>query len=159
MIEVIIIVIIIVAILKRTKRVQGARPSRPVQPSQPYNPVQPQQPVQPVQQDIVSRAKTNTNKLKEDTTLKELEKQHNHKEKQQPKPVEHSEVCQTHDKGLADVITPQESLLGSVEDLMVKGYSGSMHFERDFVGEAMDMISNFTIADFKPADEEVKKGA
>lgn len=40
-----------------------------------------------------------------------------------------------------------ESLLGSVEDLMVKGYDGNLNFERDFVGEAMDMINRFTLAD------------
>ena len=34
-----------------------------------------------------------------------------------------------------------ENLLGSVEDLMVKGYDGNLSFERDFVGEAMDMIN------------------
>ena len=38
----------------------------------------------------------------------------------------------------------QESMLGSVEDLMVKGYDGNLCFERDFLGEAMDMISRFT---------------
>lgn len=38
-----------------------------------------------------------------------------------------------------------ESMLGSIEDLMIKGYDGNLCFERDFIGEAMDMISRFTV--------------
>lgn len=34
-------------------------------------------------------------------------------------------------------------ILGDVSDLMVKGYDGNMTFERDFLGEAMDMINSF----------------
>ena len=30
---------------------------------------------------------------------------------------------------------------------MVKGYDGNLSFERDFLGEAMDMINRFTLAD------------
>lgn len=40
-------------------------------------------------------------------------------------------------------------LLGTVEDLMVKGYDGKLSFERDFLGEAMDMINSFSIPDYK----------
>ena len=40
-------------------------------------------------------------------------------------------------------------LLGTVEDLMVKGYDGKLSFERDFLGEAMDMINSFCIPDYK----------
>ncbi len=36
---------------------------------------------------------------------------------------------------------PEDSILGSVSDLMAKGYSGKLTFERDFVGEAMDMLA------------------
>lgn len=36
-----------------------------------------------------------------------------------------------------------ESLLGNIEDLMVKGYDGELSFERDFVAEALDMINSF----------------
>ena len=96
--------------------------------------------------DIVQRAKNNTDKLKEDTTLAEIEKMHSHSEKRVEKPVEHSTVCQSHQKN-ADIVAPEESILGSLEDLMIKGYDGSMSFERDFLGEALDMISNFTIPD------------
>lgn len=96
--------------------------------------------------EIVQKAKKNNDKLKEDTTLAEIEKMHSHSERKVEKPVEHSTVCQSHQNN-ADVIVPEESILGSIEDLMIKGYDGSMSFERDFVGEALDMISNFTIPD------------
>lgn len=94
--------------------------------------------------DIISRAKNNADKLKEDTTLKEIESSHKHSEKQVAKPVEHSQVCQSHLQK-DNVIEPGESVLGSIEDLMIKGYSGNMKFERDFVGEALDMVANFSI--------------
>ena len=35
----------------------------------------------------------------------------------------------------------------AIEDLMIKGYDGKLPFERDFVGEGMDMISRFTVPD------------
>lgn len=94
--------------------------------------------------DIISRAKNNADKLKEDTTLTEIESFHKHSEKQVAKPVEHSQVCQSHLQN-DNVIEPGESVLGSIEDLMIKGYSGNMKFERDFVGEALDMVANFSI--------------
>lgn len=70
---------------------------------------------------------------KEDVTLNTMEAEHNHSERIAPAIHYHSE----------DVIP--ENTLGSVEDLIVKGYDGSLCFERDFVGEAMDMISRFTV--------------
>ena len=94
--------------------------------------------------DIISRAKNNADKLKEDTTLTEIESFHKHSEKQVAKPVEHSQVCQSHLQN-DNVIEPGESVLGSIEDLMIKGYSGNMKFESDFVGEALDMVANFSI--------------
>jgi hypothetical protein len=36
-------------------------------------------------------------------------------------------------------------MLGTIDDLMIKGYDGELCFERDFLGEAMDMISHFTV--------------
>lgn len=42
-----------------------------------------------------------------------------------------------------DVIS--NDVLGTIEDLMIKGYDGNLCFERDFVGEAMDMISRFSV--------------
>ena len=94
--------------------------------------------------DIISRAKNNADKLKEATTLTESESFPKHSEKQGAKAVEHSQVCQSHLQN-DNVIEPGESVLGSIEDLMIKGYSGNMKFERDFVGEALDMVANFSI--------------
>ena len=37
------------------------------------------------------------------------------------------------------------STLGDVNDLIVKGYDGNMEFERDFIGEAMDMLNSYTM--------------
>lgn len=42
----------------------------------------------------------------------------------------------------ADDFTSSD-ILGTITDLMVKGYEGNLCFERDFLGEAMDMISHF----------------
>ena len=82
---------------------------------------------------ILERAKDNTEAHAEDVTLNTLEAEHNHSERVSAAVHHHPE----------DVIP--ENLLGSVEDLMVKGYDGNLCFERDFVGEAMDMINRFTV--------------
>ena len=82
---------------------------------------------------ILQRAKTNVAENKEDVTLHTMEEEHNHSERVAPAVHDHPE----------DVLS--ESMLGSVEDLMVKGYDGNLCFERDFVGEGLDMISRFTI--------------
>lgn len=34
-------------------------------------------------------------------------------------------------------------ILNDIQDLMVKGYDGNMNFDRDFLGEAVDMINSF----------------
>ena len=93
---------------------------------------------------IVERARQNNQRFQQDTTLAEIEKMHSHSEKQASNPVEHSKVCQSHDNN-ENVVEPAETMFGSVEDLMVKGYSGDLSFDRDFIGEAMDMISSFTL--------------
>ena len=36
-----------------------------------------------------------------------------------------------------------QSMFGSVDDLIAMGYSGNLEFERDFLGEGLDMINNF----------------
>ena len=36
-------------------------------------------------------------------------------------------------------------MFGSVEDLIAMGYSGNLEFERDYLGEGVDMINNFKI--------------
>jgi hypothetical protein len=103
--------------------------------------------------DILSRAQQNVKKYEADETLIELEQDHDHteqsartisREEQQQKKAAHP-----HDAAhvSAAVSEESESLLGTIEDLMVKGYDGKLSFERDFVGEGMDMISRFTVPD------------
>ena len=98
---------------------------------------------------IVDRAKLNNAKLAEDETLKEIEALHGHKEAHAPEKVQHDAACQTlkHDE---NAVLAEESLLGSIDDLMTKGYSGDLNFDRDFLGEAMDMIASFTVPDTVP---------
>lgn len=93
------------------------------------------------QQDIVERAKINNSHFDEDETLAEIEKMHGHKENEAPVKIEHEAVCMTH-KVEADADFPQESMFGSVDDLIAKGYDGNMNFDRDFIAEAMEMINN-----------------
>lgn len=82
---------------------------------------------------ILQRAQTNTEEDKIDVTLQTMEAEHNHSERVSAAVHHHSE----------DVMP--ENMLGNIEDLMVKGYDGNLCFERDFLGEAMDMISRFTV--------------
>ncbi len=82
---------------------------------------------------ILQRAKGNTAENKEDVTLHTMEAEHNHSERVSAAEHHHPE----------DIIP--DNMLGSVEDLMVKGYDGNLCFERDFVGEGLDMISRFTV--------------
>ena len=97
----------------------------------------------------MQRAKLNTKKYEADETLHELESEHNHSEKVSSAEAayvakdraEHMKMHMEPAPGVED-----ENLLGSVEDLMIKGYDGNLSFERDFVGEAMDMINRFTLA-------------
>lgn len=79
------------------------------------------------------RAKSNADANKVDVTLHSMEAEQNHSERVAPAEHHHPE----------DVMP--ESMLGSIEDLMIKGYDGNLCFERDFIGEAMDMISRFTV--------------
>lgn len=82
---------------------------------------------------IMQRAKQNADADKVDVTLQTMEAEHNHSERVAPAKHYHPE----------DEMT--ESMLGTVEDLMVKGYEGRLCFERDFVSEGMDMINRFTL--------------
>ena len=82
---------------------------------------------------IVERAKSNTNANKADVTLATMEAEHNHSERVSAAVHHHPE----------DVMP--ESMLGTIEDLMIKGYDGNLCFDRDFVGEGLDMISRFTV--------------
>jgi hypothetical protein len=81
---------------------------------------------------IVERAKKHTDEKKVDVTLESMEAEHNHSERVSAAVHHHPE----------DILT--ESMLGSVEDLMVKGFDGKLCFERDFIGEGLDMISRFS---------------
>lgn len=82
---------------------------------------------------ILQRAKANAAEDKGDITLQTMEAEHNHSERVAPAGHYHPE----------DVISG--NMLGSIEDLMIKGYDGNLCFERDFVSEGMDMISRFTV--------------
>lgn len=82
---------------------------------------------------ILERAVKNADEDKVDITLESMEREHNHSERVSAAEHHHPE----------DVIP--ESMLGTIEDLMIKGYDGNLCFERDFVGEAMDMISRFSV--------------
>lgn len=82
---------------------------------------------------ILDRAKENTNMTKEDVTLKSLEESHGHSVHVAPAVHNHPE----------DVIP--EDMMEKIEDLIVKGYEPDLCFERDFLGEAMDMVSKFSL--------------
>lgn len=116
------------------QRVQQPRPQQRVQPQQ-SNP------------DIVQRAMKNSARFAEDTTQKELETMHGHSEAQERIAQEHSRNCQTlHNKaadGAKIIEAETQSMFGSVWDLIAMGYSGNLEFERDFLGEGLDMINNF----------------
>ena len=109
--------------------------------------VQPQQRPQQSNPDIVQRAVKNNARFADDTTQKELEAMHGHSEAQQRLAQEHSRNCQTlHNKaadGAKIIEAETQSMFGSVEDLIAIGYSGNLEFERDFLGEGLDMINNF----------------
>ena len=97
---------------------------------------------------IVDRAKQNTNKYAEDTTLEQLEKEHKHSERESKAEAAYvAKEREEHRKLHTEPIPPveEESLLGSVQDLMIKGYDGNLSFERDFVGEAMHLLNSFTV--------------
>lgn len=81
-------------------------------------------------------------------------------EQQIPKrQMEHknSSILQPAKENVVEDVDSNDRLL-AITDLMVKGYEGKLCFERDFLGEAMDMISrfqpptelpNYTISDMK----------
>ena len=127
---------------------QPQRPQMQQRAQQPQRP-QMQQRVQPQQSnpDIVQRAVKNNARFADDTTQKELETMHGHSEAQQKMAQEHSRNCQTlHNKaadGAKIIEAETQSMFGSVEDLIAMGYSGNLEFERDFLGEGLDMINNF----------------
>lgn len=131
---------------------QPQRPQMQQRAQQPQRPqmqqrVQQQQRPKQSNPDIVQRAVKNNARFADDTTQKEIEMMHGHSEAQQRIKQEHSRNCQTlHSKAAdgAKVIEAEtQSMFGSVEDLIAMGYSGNLEFERDFLGEGLDMINNF----------------
>ena len=106
---------------------------------------------------ILQKAKIKNARNMDDKTLMEIEKSHQHKETRPKDKVEHSGVCHTLGKD-ENAIGVSESLLGNIEDLMIKGYSGNLNLERDFISEGLDMISGFTVPDtvkFDKAGEQI----
>lgn len=105
------------------------------------------------QQDILAKAQKNAKKYEKDTTLEQLEQEHKHSEQVKPTMTkeEHTRQKEAHPHDAAhvsDVVSAEsESILGTIEDLMVKGYDSNLSYERDFVGEAMDMIGRFSVVD------------
>ena len=81
----------------------------------------------------LQRARANADEDKDDVTLRSLEESHGHSAHVAPAVHNHPE----------DEIP--ENMLRKIEDLMVKGYEGDLCFERDFVGEAMDMVNRFSM--------------
>lgn len=129
---------------QQTTRSAAAYGAAPSPKGQPYRAAKEPTP------DIVQRAKANTKKYESDETLHELETEHKHSEKVAS--AEAAYVAKDRAEHLKMHTEPaprveDENLLGSIEDLMVKGYDGNLSFERDFLGEAMDMINRFTLAD------------
>lgn len=131
---------------------QPQRPQMQQRAQQPQRPqmqqrVQQQQRPQQSNPDIVQRAVKNNARFADDTTQKELETMHGHSEAQQRIKQEHSRNCQTLHSKAADgakiIEAETQSMFGSVEDLIAMGYSGNLEFERDFLGEGLDMINNF----------------
>ena len=131
---------------------QPQRPQMQQRVQQPQRPqmqqrVQPQQRLQQSNPDIVQRAVKNNARFADDTTQKELEAMHGHSEAQQRLAQEHSRNCQTLHTKAADgakiIEAETQNMFGSVEDLIAMGYSGNLEFERDFLGEGLDMINNF----------------
>ena len=129
---------------QRAQQPQKPQMQQRVQPQQ-----RTQQRVQPQQSnpDIVQRAMKNNARFADDTTQKELETMHGHSEAQQRIAQEHSRNCQTLHTKAADgakiIEAETQSMFGSVWDLIAMGYSGNLEFERDFLGEGLDMINNF----------------
>ena len=99
--------------------------------------------------DIVKKAKKNVNRFAgEDVTLVQLQTEHQHSEKvatAKAAYVEKEEALHRQYHENPDEFLQNENLLGSVEDLMVKGYDGNLSFERDFLGEGLDMINRFVV--------------
>lgn len=69
------------------------------------------------EKDILTRANRNTENYAKDTL--------------------HEGSCELHEE--------TGETLSRIEDLMICGYSGNLHFERDFLSEATDMLNRYTM--------------
>lgn len=101
-----------------------------------------------VQPGIVERAKANSRRFADkDETLTEMEQEHGHSERVGSAVAGYAEKEREEQRMHEEPVPRVEetSLLGSVEDLMTKGFDGNLSFERDFIGEAQDMLAAFTI--------------
>lgn len=126
---------------------QGAYvPSRPVASNQELGANRQRSMAQP---DIVERAKANSRRYAaQDETLEEMEADHGHSERVSSAVAGYVEREREEHRRLHEEQKPPveaESSLGSVEDLIVKGYDGNLSFERDFIGEAQEFLANITI--------------
>ena len=146
-------VIVFRVVMKSSQAQKPNRPNQyPGQQSQNQSVYQ-RQPVRQQQrnQTIVERAKQNTARYQADTTKQQMESEHRHSESVKSTGVKEYAAAQKeahpHDAAhVARELDAQEgTLLATVEDLMVKGVDTSLSFERDFVGEAMDMINSFAM--------------
>lgn len=121
-------------------------PSRPVASNQELGANRQRSMAQP---DIVERAKANSRRYAaQDETLEEMEADHGHSERVSSAVAGYVEREREEHRRLHEEQRPPveaESSLGSVEDLIVKGYDGNLSFERDFIGEAQEFLANITI--------------
>lgn len=109
------------------------------------------------QGDILSRANKNVQGYQEDMLHEEqcgdnLDDAQMHKEK-----LHNSQESYSQNHKVDFTEYDQESILGDLNDLLVKGYSGSLDFDRDFVGEGMDMLNSFTIPDELPKEMNLQQ--
>lgn len=93
--------------------------------------------------DILSRAKENVQENEADL----LQQQMHAEVCREFRETEHaaSSVVQ-HKLASEHCDTGEESdIIRKINDLMITGYSGDMHFDRDFVAEAVDMLNSYMV--------------
>lgn len=119
------------------------------QPAQNYGQQQTTGRPRPTQEDIMSKARQNVAAYSSDVTMQELEESHGHSAKVSSTGTlefrQQQKEAHPHDAAhvSAELDASAAEILGQVEELMVKGYEAKLPYERDFLGEGMDMISRF----------------
>lgn len=134
-----------VASVRTSKTVVSAKTPKTAAPAKTPKAVAPQM-KSSKKPEIVERAKQNANKYSADVTLKELELDHQHEERVAAAvtEAENRRVLAHEAYHLGDhEALDRETLLGSTEDLIVKGFDGNLSFQRDFLAEGLDMINRF----------------